>query len=86
MCGFYKIDTEKLLGKSKKKELVQPRQICAYLMCEILNIPLTSIGEALGGRDHTTVIHSRDKIASLIKLNDRIGKEVEDIRNIILKQ
>ena len=55
-------------------------------MCEILNIPLTSIGEALGGRDHTTVIHSRDKIASLIKLNDRIGKEVEDIRNIILKQ
>ena len=86
VCGFYKIDTEKLLGKSKKKELVQPRQICAYLMCEILNIPLTSIGEALGGRDHTTVIHSRDKIASLIKLNDRIGKEVEDIRNIILKQ
>lgn len=86
VCSFYKITRDKLLGKSKKKELVQPRQICAYLMCEIMNIPLVSIGEAMGGRDHTTVIHSRDKITNLIKINDRVAKEVEDIRNIILKQ
>ena len=86
ICSFYKITREKLLGKSKKKELVQPRQICAFLMCEIMNIPLVSIGEALGGRDHTTVIHSRDKIANLIKINDRVAKDVEDIRNMILKQ
>ena len=86
VCSFYKITRDKLLGKSKKKELVQPRQICAFLMCEILNSPLVSIGNAMGGRDHTTVIHSRDKIANLIKINDRIAKEVEDIRNIILKQ
>ena len=86
VCSFYKITRDKLLGKSKKKELVQPRQICAYLMCEIMNIPLVSIGEALGGRDHTTVIHSREKITNLIKVNDRIAKEVEDIRNMILKQ
>ena len=51
-----------------------------------MNIPLVSIGEALGGRDHTTVIHSREKITNLIKVNDRIAKEVEDIRNMILKQ
>lgn len=86
VCSFYKISRENLLGKSKKKELVQPRQICAYLMCEIMNIPLVSIGEALGGRDHTTVIHSREKISNLVKVNDRIAKEVEDIRNMILKQ
>lgn len=86
VCSFYKITKDKLLGKSKKKELVIPRQICAYLMCEIMNIPLVSIGEALGGRDHTTVIHSREKVTNLIKVNDRVAKEVEDIRNIILKQ
>lgn len=86
ICSFYKITKENLLGKSKKKELVQPRQICAYLMCEIMSIPLESIGKALGGRDHTTVIHSRDKISNLIKVNDRIAKEVEDVRNLILKQ
>ena len=86
ICSFYNITKDKLLGKSKKKELVQPRQICAYLMCEIMNIPLDSIGQVLGGRDHTTVIHSRDKVTNLVKVNDRIAKEVEDIRNIILKQ
>lgn len=86
VCSFFKITRENLLGKSKKKELVQPRQICAYLMCEIMSIPLESIGKALGGRDHTTVIHSRDKIANLIRVNDRIAKEVEDVRNLILKQ
>lgn len=86
VCSFYKITKENLLGKSKKKELVQPRQICAYLMCEIMNIPLVSIGEAMGGRDHTTIIHSREKVSNLVKVNDRIAKEVEDIRNIILKQ
>ena len=86
VCSFYKISRENLLGKSKKKELVQPRQICAYIMCEIMNIPLVSIGEAMGGRDHTTIIHSREKISNLVKVNDRIAKEVEDIRNMILKQ
>ena len=86
VCSYYKIPRDKLLGKSKKKDFVEPRQICAYLMCELLNIPLVNIGEALGGRDHTTVIHSRDKIANLIKLNGRVEKDVEDIRNIILKQ
>ena len=55
-------------------------------MCEIMNIPLVSIGEALGGRDHTTVIHSREKVTQLLKVNDRIAKEVNDIKNIILKQ
>ncbi len=86
ICSFYKITKENLLGKSKKKELVQPRQICAYLMCEIMSIPLESIGKAMGGRDHTTIIHSRDKITNLIKVNDRIAKEVEDVRGLILKQ
>ena len=86
VCAFYKISRENLLGKSKKKELVQPRQICAFLMCDIMNIPLVSIGEAMGGRDHTTIIHSREKVNNLLKVNDRVAKEVNDIKNIILKQ
>ena len=86
VCGFYKIQRADLVGKRKIKELVEPRQICAYLMTEMLSIPLVSIGQALGGRDHTTVIHSRDKIAELIKVNTRISTEVKDLRNMILKK
>ena len=86
VCSFYQVNKSDLIGKRKNKELVEPRQICAYLMTELLSIPLVSIGEALGGRDHTTVIYSRDKIAELMKENTRIATTVKDLKNLILKK
>ena len=86
VCSYYKQKKEDLLGKGKKADLVKARQICAYLMCDMLSLPLVSIGNLLGGRDHTTIMYSRDKMQELIKLNDRIAKEVDDIKNIILKE
>ncbi len=86
VCNFYKISKQDLLGKKKNKELVEPRQICTYLITELLDIPLVSVGQAMGGKDHTTVIYTRDKIAGLIKTNTRIATEVSDLKNLILKQ
>ena len=86
VCSFYKISKMDLIGKKKNKEIVEPRQICCYLMTELLSIPLVTIGQALGGRDHTTVIHARNKIASLQKENSRIATEVKDLKNLILKK
>ena len=86
VCNFYKIQRSDLLGKKKTKEVVEPRQICAYLMTELLSIPLVTIGQALGGRDHTTVIHARDKIAELVNVNTRIATEVNDLKNLIYKK
>ena len=86
VCNFYKIQRSDLLGKKKTKEVVEPRQICAYLMTELLSIPLVTIGQALGGRDHTTVIHARDKISELIKENTRVNTEIKDLKNMILKK
>lgn len=86
VCGYYKYRKEDLLGKGKKADLVKARQICAYLMCEMLSLPLISIGTIMGGRDHTTIIYSRDKVEELIKLNEKIAKEVDDIKNIVLKR
>ena len=86
VCNFYKIQRSDLLGKKKTKEVVEPRQICAYLMTELLSIPLVTIGQALGGRDHTTVIHARDKISELIKENTRGNTEIKDLKNMILKK
>ena len=83
---FFKIKPQDLLGKRKNKEFVEPRQICTYLMCDLLDLPLVTVGTAMGGRDHTTVIHSRNKITELIKVNDRIAKAVGDLKNIILKK
>ncbi len=86
VCNFYKIQRSDLVSKKKNKEIVEPRQICAYLMTELLSIPLVTIGQSLGGRDHTTVIHARDKIAELMKENSRISTEVKDLKNLILKK
>ncbi len=86
VTSYYKISKSDLIGKSKKKEIVIPRQICAYLMCELLSLPLIAVGKELGGRDHTTVLYSRDKVEEMIGVNDKIAKDVDDIKNIILKK
>ncbi len=86
VCAYYRIPKSDLTGKSKKKEIVIPRQICCYLMCELLSLPLISIGKELGGRDHTTILYSRDKVEEMCGVNDKIAKDVDDIKNIILKK
>lgn len=86
ITSFYRISKNDLVGKSKKKEIVIPRQICCYLMCDLLSLPLVSIGKELGGRDHTTIIHARDKVEEMCRINDKIAKDVDDIKNIILKK
>ena len=86
VTAYYHISKTGLTGKSKKKEIVIPRQICCYLMCELLSLPLISIGKVLGGRDHTTILYSRDKVDDMCRVNDKIAKEVDDIKNIILKK
>ena len=86
VCSYFKISRADLTGKKKNKEVVEPRQICAYLMTDLLSIPLVSIGQAIGGRDHTTVIHARDKIAELIKVSTKTATTVNDVKNLILKK
>ena len=86
VCTYFKQTREDLLGKGKKADLAKARQICAYLMCEMLSLPLDFIGKTLGGRDHTTIMYARDKMEKLEKLNDKIAKEIDDIKNIVLKK
>ncbi len=86
VCSYYKISKADLKSKKRNKELVEPRQICAYLMTELMTIPLVTIGEELGGKNYTTIIHSRDKIIELIKFSDRISTAVNDIKNLVLKK
>ena len=86
VCSYFKQTRADLIGKGKRADLAKARQICAYLMCEMLSLPLVSVGNMLGGRDHTTIMYARDKMEKLASLNDRIAKEIDDIKNIILKK
>ena len=86
VCTYFNQKREDILGKGKRADLAKARQICAYLMCEMLSLPLVSVGNILGGRDHTTIMYARDKMEKLASLNDKISKEIDDIKNIILKK
>ncbi len=85
-CAHYDIKREDLLSKNKKQELVRARQICAYLMWDMLSLPLVNIGKEMGGMHYSTIIYARDKIKEMLPLNGRIAKDVSDIRSIVLKQ
>lgn len=86
VCKYFGLTSEVLLGKKKNKEIVEPRQICMYLMADMTNMPLETVGNLCGGRDHTTVMHARDKIERLMGSASRIKTAVEDIRSMVFKK
>ena len=85
VCSFFKVTKEELIGKKKNKEIVEPRQVCIYLINDMLDIPLTAIGSIFGGRDHTTIMHARDKISTQIKTNPHVRTLVYDIKSQIMQ-
>lgn len=86
ICNFYKVNKSDIIGKKKNKEFVEPRQICMYLITEMMTLPLGAIGAMLGGRDHATVIYARDKISEQLKTDSKLAVEINDIRNMLLKK
>ena len=86
VCDFYKVAKADVVGKKKNKEFVEPRQICMYLITDMMNLPLVTVGQSLGGRDYSTVIYSRDKVAEQIKTDNKLATEINDIKKKLLKQ
>jgi chromosomal replication initiator protein len=80
---FFDIEMVDLLGASRKKELVVPRQISMFLMREELKASYPNIGQDIGGRDHTTAMHACIKISKLIDSDDKIKNDVAVLRQKI---
>ncbi len=83
VCDYFNISYNDIVGKKKNKEVVEPRMIAIYLISEILNLPLVNIGKLFGGRDHTTIMHSRDKISEDLKFNKKTQTLVDNIKNLL---
>lgn len=83
ISDFYNVDEESVYDKSRKKEVVKPRQVIMYILREDFNVSFPSIGEKLGGRDHTTVIHSCEKIKEELLTNTILSEEITQIRAMI---
>ena len=83
VADFYDIEEKNLLQRSRKKDVVKPRQIAMYLMREELKSSYPTIGERLGGRDHTTAIHSCEKIGHDLLTNAELEEEIQAIKTRI---
>ena len=83
IAGYYEVAEKSIYEKTRKKEVVKPRQIIMYILREEFNVSYPSIGEKLGGRDHTTVIHSCEKIKEEVKSNTSLEQELDHIRTLI---
>ncbi|MFK8031748.1 MAG: chromosomal replication initiator protein DnaA [Gammaproteobacteria bacterium] len=82
VAEYYKIRVADLLSKRRSRSITRPRQVAMSLSKELTNHSLPEIGDAFGGRDHTTVIHANRKVAELRETDSRIR---EDYQNLLRK-
>jgi chromosomal replication initiator protein len=80
VADFYNVTLEDMKGKRRDKHIVFPRQVAMFLVREETPSSLPAIGKAFGGRDHTTALHSIEKIANELKEDERLRYEVQAIR------
>jgi len=80
VANAFGISPEKILGRDRSRDIALPRQVAMYLLREEAHISLPQIGEAIGGRDHTTVMYACDKVADMIERDDRLRRQLIQIR------
>lgn len=82
VADFFNLEEKEIYEKTRRKEIVKARQVVMYILREDFNISYPLIGQKLGGKDHTTVIHSHLKIKQDIKTDTSLLQEVEQLRTL----
>jgi chromosomal replication initiator protein len=85
VAQFFEISQADIINKSRRKQIVLPRQIAMFLMREMLGMSYPDIGDKLGKRDHTTAIHSYEKISREITANRKLNQTVVLVKELINK-
>ncbi len=83
VAKIYGVDEERLLSKQRSRDVSLPRQVAMYLIREETSASLPQIGEALGGRDHTTVMYGCNKISDRLETDDGLRRQVFSIREAL---
>ena len=80
---YYSVELEQLKGQKRDRAIVMPRQIAMYLMRAETDVSLLRIGQELGGRDHSTVLHACDKIDRETQENEELRRDLAAVRELI---
>ena len=81
VCGYFNVSVEEVNGKSRKRNLVVARQVSMYLAQKHTKMPASRIGKLIAGRDHSTVLHSCEKVEERMKIDKLFYEEVTKIEN-----
>jgi chromosomal replication initiator protein len=83
VAHFYNIEEPAMYEKNRRKEVVEARQMAMYILREDYNISFPHIGKKMGGRDHTTVMHSCEKVTRELSENATLAHDIEQIRAML---
>ncbi len=83
VARFYEIEAISIYEKTRRKEIIKPRQLIMYILREDFRVSYPAIGQKLGGRDHTTVIHSCEKIRNALKSSTDLEDELAQLRALL---
>jgi chromosomal replication initiator protein len=83
VADYYKIKVAEMYSKKRSRNVARPRQVAMALAKELTQLSLPDIGEAFGGRDHTTVLHACRKIALLKSTNSEITRDFTSLLNVL---
>lgn len=85
VASYYDLAVKDLLGRSRSRRISLPRQVTMYILREEAGLSFPQIGDELGGRDHSTVMHAYQKIAELMAQDDSLRREIVAIRNLMYR-
>ena len=83
VAAHFNLKVDDFKSKKRSRNIAYPRQIAMYLCRELTDLSLPKIGDEFGGRDHTTVIHACEKIASELETDIELNKVVNKLKNDI---
>ena len=81
MCNHFNVSTTAVMSRSRKRDYVVARQVSMYLAQKYTKMPASRIGKLVGGRDHSTVIHSCTQVENRLKIDKMFCSEVQSIEN-----
>lgn len=79
ICSYFHVDEETLRGQSRSRDVVAARQIAMYLIRRMTSMSLNDIGKEFGDRDHSTILHSLDKVESTMRSDPAFAEKVKEI-------
>ena len=84
VCEYFNISREALVSKTRKRQIVQARQIAMYMSRSLINCSLSTIGTEIGGKDHATVLHACTTVSDLMSTDKTFRQYVNDIEKILV--